>query len=244
MTEYNLCEFLVSGAREMGIAVSEAQAAQFARFHEMLVETNKVMNLTRVPDDPREAVDRNYLDSLAPLAAGLPTGVRTLADVGAGAGFPGIPLAILLPEVHVVLIDALGKRVKFLQDVIEALGLNAEAVHARAEDAGRQPELRERFDVVTARAVAALNVLAELALPLVRVGGEMIAYKGPGAAQEASEAEKAIAMLGGQLLREQTVVIPGRDWDHRLLYIQKRVPTPKKYPRRPGEPGKNPLGQI
>ena len=232
---------LTARAAQMGIAVSPAQAAQFARFHEMLTETNKVMNLTRVPDDAQEAVDRNYLDSLAPLACGLPEGVRTLADVGSGAGFPGIPLAIMLPETRVVLIDSLGKRVQFLRDVIAALGLNAEAVHARAEDAGRLPELRERFDVVTARAVAALNVLAELCLPLARVGGAFLAYKGPGAAEEAAAAEKALSLLGGRFAREAAAVIPGRDWDHRLLYIEKARPTQQKYPRRAGEPKRLPL---
>lgn len=234
-------EMLTAGAAAMGIAVSPAQAAQFARFHELLTEANRVMNLTRVPDDPREAVDRNYLDSLTPLAAGLPGDVRALADVGSGAGFPGVPLAILLPQTRVVLVDSLGKRVKFLRSVIAELGLNAEAVHARAEDAGRLPELRERFDVVTARAVAPLNVLAELALPLARVGGLLIAYKGPGAAAEARQAERALAALGGRLQAERPAAIPGRDWDHRLLYVEKCAPTPQKYPRRAGEPGKNPL---
>ena len=234
-------ELLTARAAEMGISVSPAQAAQFARFHEILAQTNKVMNLTRVPDDAREAVDRNYLDSLAPLACGLPGDIASLADVGSGAGFPGIPLAILLPETRVVLVDSLGKRVQFLRDVIAELGLNAEAVHARAEDAGQMPELRERFDAVTARAVAPLNVLAELCLPLARVGGTFIAYKGPGAAEEAAEAGKALSLLGGRLAREAAVVIPGRDWDHRLLFIDKARPTPKKYPRRAGEPKRAPL---
>ena len=241
MAENDLRALLTAGAAAMGIAVSPEQAAQMARFQEMLAETNKVMNLTRIPDDPREAVDYNYLDSLAPLAAGLPREVRTLADVGSGAGFPGVPLAVMLPETHVVLIDSLGKRVKFLDSVIAELGLNAEAVHARAEEAGRLPELRERFDVVTARAVAALNVLSELALPLARVGGTFIAYKGPGAGEEAAAARRALSLLGGRLSREAAVAIPGRDWDHRLLYIEKTRPTPPKYPRKPGEPKRAPL---
>ena len=207
----------------------------------MLMETNRVMNLTRVPDDPLEAVDRNYLDSLAPLACGLLEAPRALADVGSGAGFPGIPLAILLPETRVVLVDSLGKRVQFLRDVIAALGLNAEAVHARAEDAGRLPDLRERFDAVTARAVAPLNVLAELCLPLARVGGAFIAYKGPGAAEEATAAARALSLLGGRFVREVSVTIPDRDWDHRLLRVDKVRPTPQKYPRRAGEPKRLPL---
>ena len=232
---------LTEGAARMGLEIAPEQAEQFAAYHRMLTEANRVMNLTRVPDNPAEAVARNYLDSLAPAALGLLSGARTLADVGAGAGFPGIPLAILLPETRVTLIDSLGKRVRFLEGVVAELGLNAEAVHARAEDAGRDPALRERFDAVTARAVAALNTLAELSLPLARVGGVMIAYKGPGADREAAEAERALSLLGGRLARTVPVTIPDRDWDHRLVWIEKVRSTPKAYPRRAGEPGRTPL---
>ena len=144
---------LMSRAAAMGIPMTAAQAAQFARYHALLTEANARMNLTRVPDDPAEAADRNYLDCVAVLAGEFPR-VSTAVDVGSGAGFPGIPLSIMLPEVRFTLIDALGKRVEFLRGVIDALGLNAEALHLRAEDAARRPELRERFDLAVARAVA------------------------------------------------------------------------------------------
>ena len=236
-----LANMILESAREMGIAMTEGQAAQFARYHEMLVEANAKFNLTRVPDELREAVDRNYLDCIAPLAHDFPAGIKNLVDVGSGAGFPGIPLSIMLPEVHVVLVDALDKRVKFLRSVIAELGLNAEAVHARAEDAARRSELREQFDVATARAVAATNLLAEYLLPFVKVGGYMLALKGPGLDDELAEAAYAFEVLGGRVERVGTMEIPGRDWSHRFAYIEKIASTPEKYPRKPGMPEKKPL---
>ncbi|MEG0145858.1 MAG: 16S rRNA (guanine(527)-N(7))-methyltransferase RsmG, partial [Clostridia bacterium] len=148
-----LVEMMQNGSKNMSIVLDDEMCNKFERYHEMLVSAGKVMNLTRVPDDPLEAVDRNYLDSLTPLAVpGLMQGARTLVDVGSGAGFPGIPLAIALPQLRVTMVDALSKRVGFLQSVIDALGLlNATAVHARLEDAARMPMLRGQFDLATAR---------------------------------------------------------------------------------------------
>ena len=223
-----------------GIPLTDGQAAQFERYHAMLTEANARMNLTRVPDDALEAVDRNYLDCACALAGDVPE-ARTAVDVGSGAGFPGIPLAILRPDIRFTLVDALGKRVDFLNSVIEALGLNAEALHLRAEDAARRPELREAFDLATARAVAPMNVLSEYLLPFVKVGGFALALKGPGLDEELSLAENAIALLGGRLERTQPLAIPGRDWDHRAAWIEKVAPTPAKYPRRAGLAEKRPL---
>lgn len=232
---------LIESARKMGIEMSDKQADMFCEYHRLLIEANRSMNLTRVPDDTDEAVDRNYLDSITPLAYALPEGTRTLADVGAGAGFPGIPLAIMLPDVHITLIDALDKRVKFLSDIITTLGLNARALHARAEDAGKNAALREQFDVVVSRAVAAMNVLCEYSLPLARTGGTMIAYKGPAWQEEAAQAANALEKLGGALRDARPAPIPGRDWNHVLVYIEKTAPTPAQYPRRSGMPEKKPL---
>lgn len=232
---------LIEGARGMGIEMSEDQARKFIRYHEMLTEANAQFNLTRVPDDIAEAVDRNYLDSISPVAKALPEGIRTLADVGSGAGFPGIPLAIMRPDIHITMIDALGKRVKFLQDVIEELGLNARAIHGRAEEAGRKPELREQFDAVTSRAVAAMNILCEFALPLVKVGGCMIAYKGPIWQEEVDGAANALELLGGKFREVIDAPIPGRDWQHTLVMIEKVSPVSDRFPRRPGMPEKKPL---
>lgn len=232
---------LLSAAAEMGIVLSPVQGDQFAAYHEMLQTANRSFNLTRIPDDPAEAVDRNYLDCIAPIAHGWPVGARTAIDVGSGAGFPGIPLAIALSQVHFVLLDALDKRVKFLQSAVDALGLNAEAVHLRAEDAARRPEFREQFDIALARAVAPLNVLAEYLLPFVRTGGQMLALKGPDAENELTQAGAAIALLGGGTGYIEPVSIPGRDWSHRLVAVEKQSPTPEKYPRRAGMPEKKPL---
>ena len=232
---------LLARASEMGLALTPAQAEQFERYHAMLTEANARMNLTRVPDDAREAIDRNYLDCISPLAKGLPEGTKTLIDVGSGAGFPGIPLAICLPDVHIVLMDALTKRVEFLKSVISVLNLNAEAVHLRAEDGARRPELRESFDIATARAVAALNLLSEYLLPFVKVGGQMMVLKGPTLDEELAQAENALDILGGKFSHEDKIAIPGRDWDHRTAWIDKVAPTPEKYPRRAGKPEKKPL---
>ena len=216
------------------------QAGQFDIYHNMLVEANARMNLTRVPDDIAEAVDRNYLDCIAPLAGGFPA-VAAAVDVGSGAGFPGIPLAIMLPDTRFTLIDALGKRVDFLRDVIARLGLNAGALHLRAEDAARQGVLREGFDLAVARAVAPMNVLCEYMLPLVKVGGYMMALKGPGLNGELKAADNALSLLGGTIERTQPLMIPGRDWNHTAAWIKKTAPTPEKYPRRAGTVEKRPL---
>lgn len=229
-------------ADRMGRLLPLAQAEQLCAFHALLSEANRTMNLTRVPDDPAEAADRNYIDSLAPwLLTSWLDAASSLLDVGAGAGFPGIPLAIALPRAHVVLLDSLGKRVDFLNGAIERLGLNAEAIHFRAEEAAHRPELRGRFDVVTARAVAALPVLCELTLPFARVGGALIAYHGPKADEELTQCGKALRVLGGGAPEQARAAIPGRDWDHRLVRVPKERPTPKAYPRRPGEPSRKPL---
>ncbi len=239
-----MCDFaqrMLERARAAGIPLEAAQADKFAQYHAMLVEANARFNLTRVPEDILEAIDRNYLDCIAPLALDFPRGAASMIDVGSGAGFPGIPLAICRPQIHVVLMDSLGKRVEFLQSVIEALSLNAEAVHLRAEDGARKSEYRDSFDLATARAVAPLNLLCEYLLPFVKPGGRMMALKGPGLDEEVAAAENALKLLGGRFLRAEQAVIPGRDWDHRIAWIEKVAPTPEKYPRKAGKPEKKPL---
>ena len=234
-------KLMLERAQAAGLALREAQAKQFETYHNMLVAANAQFNLTRVPEDITEAIDRNYLDCCAPFMGDFPAEVSTIVDVGSGAGFPGIPIAICRPEIHVVMMDSLGKRVEFLKSVIEALGLNAEAVHIRAEDGARKVEYREAFDMATARAVASLNLLSEYLLPFVKVGGWMMALKGPTLEAELQEAENALKTLGGEFIREEKVEIPGRDWDHRLAYIKKVESTPEKYPRKAGKPEKKPL---
>ena len=237
----NFTKAMLERAQAAGIPLNAVQAEKFETYHRMLIEANARFNLTRVPEDAAEAVDRNYLDCIAPLKAGLPEGVARIIDVGSGAGFPGIPLAICLPETRIVLMDSLGKRVEFLHSVIEALHLNARAVHLRAEDGARKPEYREAFDLATARAVAPLNLLCEYLLPFVKPGGRMLALKGPGLTEEVAAAENALSILGGRFLRSDALPIPGRDWDHRAAWIEKVAPTSDKYPRRAGKPEKKPL---
>lgn len=234
-------KLMLERAQAAGLNLSEAQAKQFEVYHGMLVSANAQFNLTRVPEDIAEAIDRNYLDCCAPFMGDFPQEVRTIADIGSGAGFPGIPIAICRPDIHVVMMDSLGKRVEFLKSVIDALGLNAEAVHIRAEDGARKAEYREAFDMATARAVASLNLLSEYLLPFVKMGGWMMALKGPTLEEELAQAANALSILGGEFVREEKVLIPGRDWDHRIAYIQKTAATPEKYPRKAGKPEKKPL---
>jgi 16S rRNA (guanine527-N7)-methyltransferase len=235
-------KILVERAAAAGIALSAEAAQKFAAYRALVAEANRTMNLTRISEDPTEAVDRDALDALAPLRVeGLMRGVRTLIDVGSGAGVPGVVLSIALPEVRVTLLDSQAKRVAFLSMVIERLGLNATARHARAEDAARDSALRGRFDCATARAVAPLAVLSELALPFVRPGGFLCAYKGPALEDELPAARRALRVLGARARPAYLLPIPGRDWDHRLLVADKIGPTPAAYPRRAGEPGRSPL---
>lgn len=234
---------IIETCSSLGRELTRVQAEQLAAYHAILIETNRTLNLTRVPDDPIEAADRNYIDSLMPyLVTDWLDKAGTLLDVGSGAGFPGIPLAIALPSCRVTMLDSLGKRVDFINRVVSELGLNAEAVHYRAEEAAKTPAMREKFDVVTARAVAYLPTLCELCLPFARVGGAFIDYHGPKADTEIPEAKEAVRMLGGGTITQVSAPVPGRDWDHRLIRINKTGHTSAAYPRKPGDPGRKPLG--
>lgn len=232
-------EEILSGARAMGIAMTAGQARKLELYHEMLVQANAQFNLTRVPDDIGEAIDRNYLDCIAPIAHGFAP--QTAIDVGSGAGFPGIPLAIMLPETRFTLLDALDKRVKFLKSVSAELKLNVQCIHARCEDAARNPALREQFDCAVARAVAPMNVLCEYLLPFVRVGGTVVALKGPQLQSELADAENALKTLGGRLEGAFDSPIPHRDWNHKIAVLKKVAPTPPAYPRKAGTPERKPL---
>lgn len=232
-------ETIIAGAREMGVQMSPEQARMFETYHEMLIQANAQFNLTRVADDMREAIDRNYLDCIAPIAHGFSP--ETAIDVGSGAGFPGVPLAIMLPNTRFTLLDALDKRVKFLQSVIDALKLNAVCIHARCEDAARNPALREKFECAVARAVAPMNVLSEYLMPFVRVGGQMVALKGPSLESELAGANNALKALGGGKISAFDALIPGRDWAHKIAVIEKKSSTPDKYPRKAGTPERKPL---
>lgn len=219
-------------ALEQGLAVihmSYPQAVdKLVQFSQLLLEKNKVMNLTAVTD-PMEVVTRHFLDC-ASAGALLDLAGKNLVDVGCGAGFPGMPLALLYPALQVTLLDSLGKRIRFLQECIEAIGVpNASAVHARAEEFAK--EHREQFDLATSRAVARMNVLAELSLPLVRVGGLFAAMKSTNCDEELREAVRGISLLGGEVEAVHDYPIPLTDTTQRLVMIRKVRPTPGKYPR-------------
>lgn len=239
--KYDMTE-LEQGLQELGISLEQSQLDAFLKYYELLVEWNSFMNLTAITDF-KEVCIKHFLDSLS-LAKVMDCHQKlTLIDIGTGAGFPGIPLKIAFPELKITLLDSLGKRVKFLNEVINQLGLqDIEAIHGRAEDyAMASAALRESFDVCVSRAVANLATLSEYCIPYVRVGGCFISYKSEKLAEEKQLAEKAISLLGGEISSQNEFVLPCSDIYRNLFIIKKVKQTPKKYPRKAGLPSKEPL---
>lgn len=235
-------ERLIRGLDAMGVSWDETAIERFEAFHAILDEYNAKMDLTAVLSED-ERVDRHDLDSAAPLAQSLIAPGAKIIDVGTGAGFPGMPLLILRPDLEMTFLDALNKRILFLQDALSRLGLRASTLHARAEDAARLASHREAYDVAVSRAVAASPVLMELTLPFVKKDGCVIAWKGPGVQEELTAARRAAFLLGGSVRGVLDAPVPGRDdWQHVLLVADKTGATPKAYPRKAGTPGKKPLG--
>lgn len=234
-------EWLQQAVSEWGLILSDQQLRQFAQYFERLVETNKVMNLTAITE-PREVYVKHFYDSLL-LAKSLDIKeVDSLIDVGTGAGFPGIPLKIAFPHLRLVLLDSLKKRVQFLRETADALGLKeVECVHGRAEDLAKQKGYRQSFDLVTARAVARLNVLAEYCLPFVKVGGYFVSMKGPSVGEEITEAKRALFILGKTTVEREEFQLPEGMGTRNILIMKKRDQTPKAYPRKAGTPAKQPL---
>jgi len=237
---------LPARAAAFGVELPPDRLPPLRRYVELLVEWNRYFNLTAI-EAPDEILTKHLLDSLTVASVVDLRRARSLIDVGTGAGFPGLVLKIAYPHLRVVLLDALNKRLKFLDRVIAELGLTGvRTLHARAEDAAspglRGPErMREQFDVVAARAVARLNVLSEWLLPFARVGGHVIAMKGPGIGEEVDEAAHALRLLGGGEASAHELVLPGSHLGRSLVVIPKERPTPAAYPRRPGSARKHPL---
>lgn len=231
---------LEQALKAMGLTVTDGQLSQFCTFNERLVETNKVMNLTAITD-PKGVAIKHMADSLSCYnPAYFKEGARVL-DLGTGAGFPGLPLLIYRPDLNVTFFDSLQKRLTFLENTVRDIGLTASFLHGRAEEMAHKPEYRNAFDIVTSRAVARLNILAEWALPYVKTGGYFISLKGAQYEDELAEGEKALQILGGKVAEVRPLHLPGLDDVRAVLYIEKVKESPKKYPRKPKMAAKNPL---
>lgn len=237
---YNLEKFK-NGLQQLHIELSEKQMEQFLQYYEMLVEKNKVMNLTAITEFD-EVVEKHFLDSVSlTQQLDLHQPLKVL-DLGTGAGFPGIPLKIVFPELEITLMDSLNKRVLFLQYVISSLQLeNIEAVHGRAEEAARNKKYRESFDLCVSRAVANISTLSEYCLPFVKIGGSFISYKSSTIEDELKDGKKGIAILGGKVKDVYKFTLPDSKLQRSFVIIEKEKKTPKAYPRKAGTPSKDPL---
>lgn len=237
----NFKDYLKDATDKYGISLSDEQLDQFDKYYQLLVEWNEKINLTAITE-PREVAIKHMVDSLSCWQADLFEAGIAVIDVGTGAGFPGIPLKIYRPDIKLILLDSLNKRIKFLQTVVDELGLkDVKCIHARAEEAARNKALREKFDLVVSRAVARLPVLAEYCLPFVKTGGIFAALKGMKFAEEATDAKKALSMLGGSQPECVEIKLPYLEDKRAVIYIKKEKSTPKAYPRKAGTPDKNPL---
>ncbi len=243
-----LRKLLKDGSQEMNIDITDEQIDQFIKYKDILLEWNQKMNLTAIREE-REVIIKHFLDSLSCIQTKyLPVQLKIrkdkvkMIDVGTGAGFPGIPLKIVLPNIELTLLDSLKKRIGFLEEVCKELELrDVELVHGRAEDFGKNKDYREKYEYVVSRAVAALNVLVEYCLPFVKVGGYFICQKGPSLVEEIKDAKKAIKILGGEIVEQIKVDLPFSDRDHHILIIKKTKQTSIKYPRKAGKPDKEPI---
>ncbi len=226
---------------KLNIHLNEKQVYQFMKYYEMLIETNKVMNLTAITDFD-EVIDKHFVDSLALIQAIDLNKELKVIDVGTGAGFPGIPLKIAFPELDILLLDSLNKRIHFLDQVISELGLeNIQTIHGRAEDFGKNPLYREKFDLCVSRAVANLSTLSEYCVPFVKVDGYFISYKSGKVQEELDASRHAVDILGGKVEKCLNYALADTDMERSLVVIHKLKPTKKAYPRKAGKPSKEPL---
>lgn len=232
-------ETLIDGAKALGFHLSEKQIEQFMLLGDLLIEWNQKINLTAITT-PKEIVVLHFLDSVLALKAFEDTPADKIIDIGTGAGFPGLPLLIMRPEYHVTMVDATKKKLSFIEEALNRLGLKANVLHARAEILGQDSKHREQYDIVVSRAVANLQVLSEYCLPLAKVDGAFFALKGPGANDEIPLAENAIQKLGGDLQKVYAFKLLD-DSTRNIIKIVKAAATPKQYPRHGGSIRKSPL---
>lgn len=232
---------LTKKVKELSIVLNDKQTQQFEQYYNILVEWNKVMNLTAITKY-EEVIEKHFLDSLTIVDAINMEKIETLIDVGTGAGFPGIPLKIAFPHLKVTLLDSLNKRIKFLNEVIDLLELDdIKTIHGRAEDYAKQAEYREQYDICVSRAVANLATLSEYCLPYVKVDGLFVPYKSGEIDEELKSSEKAVSILGGKVEEVVKFQLPGTDIGRSFVKIHKIKETKKKYPRKAGMPTKEPL---
>jgi len=232
---------LLEGAAELGLPISEAELHAYRAHLHLLLEHNRAASLTTITD-PAEIAIKHFLDSLICLQIRDIAPDETVADIGSGAGFPGLVLAVARPAAHYTLIEATKKRAAFLQRAVTNLSLpNVTIIPGRAEAIGRRPDLRESYDLVLSRAVAPLPVLLEYSLPLTRLGGHFLAYKGPAGDEELQQSGDALETLGGRIAHVHRVDLPRAMGRRTLIEVEKFAPTPSRYPRRPGIPAKRPL---
>lgn len=232
--------------KEKGWPLTDQQMMQFAKYYQLLVETNEHVNLTAITEQ-NEVYLKHFYDSVTPLlevTSFFKEGAE-LCDVGAGAGFPSLPMKILFPSLKVTIVDSLNKRITFLNNLVEQLGLeDVTLIHDRAETFGaKKSNYREKFDVVTARAVARLSVLSELCLPLVKPNGYFVALKAANTEQELADGKFAIATLGGKLLIDKDFHLPVNGDERHIVVVEKKKQTPNRYPRKPGTPARDPIGK-
>lgn len=232
---------LKDGLKEVKIDYSEAQIKGFETYKDLLLEWNEKMNLTAITQVD-EVYIKHFVDSATCLLTGKFEGEKKIIDVGTGAGFPGLPIKIMRDDVKLTLLDSLNKRINFLKEVCDNIELeDVEFLHSRAEDAGRNPEYRQKYDISVSRAVANLSTLLEYCTPFVKVGGYFICQKGPSVDQELADAKKAIEVLNVKLIDRIEIKLPFTDINHNILIFEKTKDTPKKYPRQAGKPSKNPI---
>ena len=237
----NFKKKLVEDSKKIDVQLGVEEVEKIYTFIELMKEWNEKINLTSITED-EEIISKHLIDSLTLFNTKKLSGKKTLIDIGTGAGFPAIPLKICNDELEVTLLDSVNKRLKYLNEVIDALDLkNIITVHNRAEDGGKNKDYRETYDIATARAVATLDVLAELCLPFVKVGGYFLCMKGPAYKEELVIGKRAIEVLGGKLIEVLEVEIPGTDYTHNILVIEKIRHTPMAYPRKAGTLGSSPI---
>ena len=234
-------EFIRNHIEKLDINISEEQCCQFLKYYEMLVEKNKVMNLTGITEF-EEVVEKHFVDSLSLVKSIKLNGDESLIDVGTGAGFPGIPIKIMFPNLKITLMDSLNKRLLFLNEVINKLGLDKiELVHGRAEDLGKNSNYREKYDLCVSRAVANLSTLSEYCIPFIKKDGVFASYKASDSEEEINNSKNAIKILGGSISKVCETTLPGTEVKRNIVIIKKDKCTSNKYPRKAGTPSKEPL---